>query len=147
VPAGCAIKDLYDRHAAGLRYLYARMGRAKAHPVAAFWLVFWDDLWSNNRVIAAVAANEAILDPKNPRAIANGPVPRAKLEELLGACEPAVLDDKKLVTPALLDLLYAECDRRAAGGGAIGKVVPIGELAGAMEDQFAPLNSVQPAGA
>jgi len=110
------IFDIMSAHEQGLNYLFVRMSLARINEVAALWIGFFDSLWSNNLHIEEIAANAALLDPKQRTALAYRPMDRAALEEALRASDPPVLTSggsSKLVCPALLDALYAELEKRS----------------------------------
>jgi hypothetical protein len=116
-----AISNLLTEHESGLSYLFARMTLARINAVATFWLAFWENVWANNSQMDEIAANGALLDPTQRTAVAYRPMSRSNLEAALGACSPAVLSgagSAKLLSPALLDVLYAELGRRSNPNGA-----------------------------
>ena len=55
----------------------------RAGPVAAFWFLFWHDLWANNAELGPFADAAALLDPAAPGALAYAPTARAQLETVL----------------------------------------------------------------
>jgi len=127
------IFDIMSAHEQGLNYLFVRMSLARINEVAALWIGFFDNLWSNNKHITEVAANAVLLDPKQRTALAYKPMNRAALETALGACSPSVLTSggsSKLICPALLNALYAELEKRsrsplAWAGARSNQVVPV----------------------
>merc|ERR1711871_900573 len=116
VPAGSPLATLADEHSVGLEYVFSRMKLARSHPAAAFWLAFWQNLWSANQAIVAISANGAKLNPNQRGCVAYRPMCREELEAELASCDPLLLtgNSKKLISNSVLDALYLEMERRSA---------------------------------
>ena len=105
-----------------LDFLYARTRLAYADGRVGLWMLFFYDLWNQNKTMAFWARNPAataLLDKNRPSALAYRPMPRAELEAELRAA--GLLDDahaenkRRLVFPAMLDALYSRLDDLDAG--------------------------------
>jgi hypothetical protein len=101
-----------DRHARGLDYLYGRLQAVCRHPAAAYWWVFWDDLWAQNHDLKQFKEFKSLLDPRLPNSIAYKPCTRDQLEDALALSK--VRYSTKFISDAMLDALYEEMDRRCA---------------------------------
>ena len=94
----------------GLDMLFAKLAFVRAGPVARFWFIFWHALWEGNSEVEIFEKNADVLDPDQPEAIANIPMPRKEVEALVKAKE---LD--KWIHAKLLDVLYQGLEQRSEG--------------------------------
>lgn len=94
----------------GLNYLYMRMSAIKRSPLAAFWYVFWDDFWSENKEMSVLEDFEEYFNPSKAKALCYYIMERPSLEKflsekgLLGGCI------KELFSARMLDALYKKVD-------------------------------------
>ena len=105
------LQKVPERFRAELDFLYNRMAVVRYHPCAAFWFLFFHDVWVNNKDVATAfttPSGEALMDPSKPTALAFTPLPRRDLEAKLGAAK--LLGRRSLFTPHILDVLYAQLD-------------------------------------
>ena len=96
--------------------LFAHSAFVNAGPVAAFWFVFWHDLWANNNEIECVDAAADLLDPQQPAAIAVSPAPRDKLVATLAKRDGL----REWITDKVLDVLYDGVEKRDARYAGLG---------------------------
>ncbi|KAA0156446.1 hypothetical protein FNF29_01237 [Cafeteria roenbergensis] len=108
------MKAIPKEHAAGLDFLYARVHRVTQHPVAAFWFLFFQDLWAENQDMACFKSEElrAKWDPRYPDALCYRPMPRDDLVKELD--EQGLHKGRGLFDDALLDLLFSQIEVRTA---------------------------------
>jgi len=113
------MKAIPDKHAEGLDFLYARVNAISRHPVAAFWFLFFEDVWANNQDMGCFQPGDEgkmeelrkLLDPAYPSAVCYRPMPREELEKVLS--EHALCGTWYWFSPQLLDLLYAQMGERS----------------------------------
>lgn len=113
------VRTIPRNHAAGLDYLYKRVGFVKSHPSVMFWFVLWDSFWSCNKELARVQEAADYFDPAKPTSLAYQPMKRPDLEAWFhsGGERKAVRD--KFISDAFLTCLYETADKYqelAAGG-------------------------------
>ena len=111
------LAGLPNEHRAGLDFAYGRLAFARSGPCAAFWCIFWHDLWACNKSLPPFEAAAEMLDPMRPASVAYRPMPRPQLEQALGAkglWKPK--PSREWVHAGVLDVLYDGL--RAAGAGA-----------------------------
>ena len=99
--------------APGLDMLFGKLAFVRAGPVARFWFLWWHALWEGNSEVPEFEANEDILDPDQPTAIATTPMPRAEVERVMN--ERGL---EKWVNAKLLDVLYEGLDAKSGGASA-----------------------------
>jgi len=107
------MKAIPEEHAAGLDFLFARVHRVTQHPVAAFWFLFFQDLWAENNEMGCFKDEELRKkwDPRYPDAMCYRPMPR---EDLVAELKEQKLQQSRgLFNDALVDLLYSEIESRA----------------------------------
>ena len=110
------LAGLPSEHRAGLDFAYGRLAFARSGPCAAFWCIFWHDLWACNKSLPPFEAAAEMLDPMRPASVAYRPMPRPQLEQALGAkglWKPK--PSREWVHAGVLDVLYDGV--RAAGAG------------------------------
>ena len=110
------LAGLPSEHRAGLDFAYGRLAFARSGPCAAFWCLFWHDLWACNKSLPPFEAAAEMLDPMRPASVAYRPMPRPQLEQALGAkglWKPK--PSREWVHAGVLDVLYDGV--RAAGAG------------------------------
>lgn len=111
------MKCIPEEHSAGLDFLYARVRLVTRHPVAAFWFLFFQDLWAENNTMSCFKEEEVRLrwDPRYPSAICYRPMPK---EELIKELDKDGLHRSRgLFDDALIDLLYSQIESRTSSVG------------------------------
>jgi hypothetical protein len=104
------LQSLVETHQSALDSLYLRMEFIHSHPAVTFWFVFWDDVYARNGEMKRLKKLKGDLDPRQPTAICYHVMRRADLEAWLQ--ERRLLGKRRLFHSRLLDLLYAEMDKR-----------------------------------
>ena len=112
---GDDMKTFPVKHRGGLDFLFARMKWVNAHPCAAFWWVFFDDLWEQNSQLNVLKDKKALFDSRASTSIAYHPMKQdeftAKMESEglrnVGGCRGS----KKYFNDALIGLLYDHMNR------------------------------------
>ncbi|CAD7955279.1 unnamed protein product [Amoebophrya sp. A120] len=115
------LKTFPTDHQAGLNFLFLRMQAVK-HPVAAFWFCLWDDIWEENKDMAALKDLEDDIAPTSGNSIAYRPMEREKLQQWLeernlwgGTSQGCCCCGDYLFTEAMLDVIYERFEKEKQG--------------------------------
>ncbi|KAF7347866.1 hypothetical protein MVEN_01544400 [Mycena venus] len=78
------VKRLMAGSEAVFQTAYERLEAVSSSPTAAWWYLFWDDLWRRNHdTLRGLELHATDFDPHYPTSIAYTPLPRAALEAFL----------------------------------------------------------------
>uniref|UniRef100_K3X585 RGS domain-containing protein n=1 Tax=Globisporangium ultimum (strain ATCC 200006 / CBS 805.95 / DAOM BR144) TaxID=431595 RepID=K3X585_GLOUD len=75
--------ELPRTHASALSFLYKRMEFVQSHRAAAFWFLFWDDVFARNGEMECLKPFRADFDPFEPTSICYRVMKREDLERWL----------------------------------------------------------------
>jgi len=102
------LKKFPDEHKDALDYLYSRIEFIDGNDAARLWYCFWDDFWSQNKMLGCVQSKSHLFDVSKSTALCYRTGDRKAMEQWLtdagvmgGGCSY-----KQLITPAVLDLLF-----------------------------------------
>ena len=113
------LRSLPEDHAAGLDFAFGRLAFVRSGPLAAFWCVFWHDVWHCNKELAIFEDNGDFLDPAHPGTIAYRPMPRPDLEAALTERGLHKLGSSAWLNVDILTLLYDTAGKLGEGGGVV----------------------------
>lgn len=107
------MKELPEKHTDQFSALFTRMALLRAHPAAALWFVFWDDVWQKNNDMSAITKHKELLDPDSPTALAYRPLTKSELaKELEGT--GLLGSSYRFITTGAIAALYLRMDELAA---------------------------------
>ena len=92
-------------HMSDHTYMHIRI-----YVTAAFWYVFWDDFWSENKEMSVLEDLEEYFNPSKAKALCYYIMERPSLEKILS--EKGLLGGciKELFSAVMLDALYKKVD-------------------------------------
>ncbi|KAJ6509497.1 hypothetical protein C8R47DRAFT_1098906 [Mycena vitilis] len=126
------VKELMVGNEAVFATAYARLEAVSSSPTAAWWYLFWDDLWRRNHdSIRGFSLHAPDFDPHYPTSIAYRPLPRAALESFL--TQRGLLSKQGFFHSGFLNKMYSRLNETVFRGTSRAIMFHVGDHASELE--------------